>query len=100
MYLRDNYCRGLEIGLMSLRGNLIGADDDDDDGRLMVSTGYSYVEVNTKRLTWEYVGLLTRELNRYRPDQTRPDQTDRHTLNLSIGISDYYNVSYRHYIIY
>ena len=33
-------------------------------------------------VTWVYTNRLTRELNRYRPDQTGPDQTDRHTLNL------------------
>ena len=38
-------------------------------------------------VTWVYTNTLTRELNRYRPDRTGPDQTDRqtdrHTLNLS-----------------
>ncbi len=28
-------------------------------------------------VTWVYTNKLTRELNRYRPDQTGPDQTDR-----------------------
>jgi hypothetical protein len=27
-------------------------------------------------VTWVYTDKLTWELNRYRPDQTRPDQTD------------------------
>jgi hypothetical protein len=37
-------------------------------------------------VTWVYTNTLTRELNRYRPDQTGPDRTDRtrHTLNLSV----------------
>jgi len=29
-------------------------------------------------VTWVYTNTLTRELNRYRPDQTRPDQTTTH----------------------
>ncbi len=46
--------------------------------------GLTWVNTNTPTwerictVTWVYTNTHTRELNRYRPDQTR--QTDRHTL--------------------
>jgi len=52
-----------------------------DDGLTWFNTNTpTWERIGT--VTWVYTNTLTRELNRYRPDRTRPDQTDRHTLNL------------------
>ncbi len=57
-----------------------------DDGLTWVNTNTpTWERIGT--VTWVYTNTLKRELNRYGPDRTGPDQTDRqtyrHTLNLS-----------------